>query len=344
MRRIGSFYLFYGSLLSESEGIDIGILILYLRGMKKWILVGLTLWASQFIYAQSQSQWAAKAYAYMEQDSLPQAEECFTHAITALPTSRQNAMLYANLGTVQRRRGKMREAIASYTSALERAPLTVSILMDRATAYMALGNDDKAYTDLCNVLEKDATHIEALYYRAFIYTNNDGTDIREEDIPADLKDKAEEYRTQLLEAIAESDDELFEKYLEGEELTEEEIHKAIRVTTIAGKMIPVLCGTSYRNKGVQKLLDAVVEYLPSPLDVPAITGTLPDTDTEEERPSSEDAPFAALAFKIATDPFVGKICFVRVYSGCIQSGSTVYNATKGGRERLGSSCQPPCFE
>jgi tetratricopeptide (TPR) repeat protein len=145
--------------------------LLYLRGMKKWILVGLTLWASQFIYAQSQSQWAAKAYAYMEQDSLPQAEECFTHAIAALPTSRQNAMLYANLGTVQRRRGKMREAIASYTSALERAPLTVSILMDRATAYMALGNDDKAYTDLCNVMDKNPDHQEALCYRAFIYTN-----------------------------------------------------------------------------------------------------------------------------------------------------------------------------
>lgn len=145
--------------------------LLYLRGMKKWILVSLILWASQFIYAQSQSQWAAKAYAYMEQDSLPQAEECFTHAIAALPTSRQNAMLYANLGTVQRRRGKMREAIASYTSALERAPLTVSILMDRATAYMALGNDDKAYTDLCNVMDKNPDHQEALYYRAFIYTN-----------------------------------------------------------------------------------------------------------------------------------------------------------------------------
>ena len=177
--------------------------------------------------------------------------------------------------------------------------------------------------------------IDLVKMRAFIYTNNDGTDILEEDIPADLADKAEEYRTQLLEAIAESDDELFEKYLEGEELTEEEIHKAIRATTIAGKMIPVLCGTSYRNKGVQKLLDAVVEYLPSPLDVPAITGTLPDSETEEERPSSEDAPFAALAFKIATDPFVGRLCFVRVYSGSIATGSTVYNAVKGKRERLG---------
>ncbi|MBR5295709.1 MAG: elongation factor G [Clostridia bacterium] len=177
--------------------------------------------------------------------------------------------------------------------------------------------------------------IDLVKMRAFIYTNNDGTDILEEDIPADLADKAEEYRTQLLEAIAESDDELFEKYLEGEELTEEEIHKAIRATTIAGKMIPVLCGTSYRNKGVQKLLDAVVEYLPSPLDVPAITGTLPDSETEEERPSSEDAPFAALAFKIATDPFVGRLCFVRVYSGSVATGSTVYNAVKGKRERLG---------
>ena len=177
--------------------------------------------------------------------------------------------------------------------------------------------------------------IDLVKMKAFIYTNNDGTDIREEEIPADLADKAEEYRTQLLEAIAESDDALFEKYLEGEELTEEEIHKAIRVTTIAGKMIPVLCGTSYRNKGVQKLLDAVVEYLPSPLDVPAITGTLTDGETEESRPSSEDAPFAALAFKIATDPFVGRLCFVRVYSGSVATGSTVYNAVKGKRERLG---------
>ena len=177
--------------------------------------------------------------------------------------------------------------------------------------------------------------IDLVKMKAFIYTNNDGTDILEEEIPADMADKAEEYRTQLLEAIAESDDALFEKYLEGEELSEEEIHKAIRTTTIAGKMIPVLCGTSYRNKGVQKLLDAVVEYLPSPLDVPAITGTLEDGETEEERPSSEDAPFAALAFKIATDPFVGRLCFVRVYSGSVATGSTVYNAVKGKRERLG---------
>jgi len=177
--------------------------------------------------------------------------------------------------------------------------------------------------------------IDLVKMRAFIYTNNDGTEIVEEDIPADMQDKAEEYRTNLLEAIAESDDALFEKYLEGEELTEEEIHKAIRVTTIAGKMIPVLCGTSYRNKGVQKLLDAVVEYLPSPLDIPAIKGTLPDSDVEEERPSSESEPFAALAFKIATDPFVGRLCFVRVYSGAIETGSTVYNSVKGKRERLG---------
>ena len=177
--------------------------------------------------------------------------------------------------------------------------------------------------------------VDLVKMKAYIYTNNDGTDIREEEIPADLADKAEEYRTQLLEAVAESDDALFEKYLEGEELTEEEIHKAIRATTIAGNMIPVLCGTSYRNKGVQKLLDAVVEYLPSPLDVPAITGTLPDGETEEERPSSEEAPFAALAFKIATDPFVGRLCFVRVYSGSVATGSTVYTAVKGKRERLG---------
>ncbi len=177
--------------------------------------------------------------------------------------------------------------------------------------------------------------IDLVKMRAFIYTNNDGTEILEEDIPADMKDKAEEYRTQLLENIAESDDALFEKYLEGEELTEEEIHGAIRATTIAGKMIPVLCGTSYRNKGVQKLLDAIIEYMPSPLDIPAIVGKKPGSDEEEERPSSEEEPFAALAFKIATDPFVGRLCFVRVYSGSVETGSTVYNAVKGKRERLG---------
>ena len=143
----------------------------YLRAMKRSILAALILLYPLLASAQSQNEWAARAYAYVEQDSLAQAEECFHQAIKASPTSRQNAMLLANLGAVQRRRGKMREAIESYTSALERAPLTITILMDRATAYMALGNDDKAYTDLCNVLDKKTDHAEALYYRAFIYTN-----------------------------------------------------------------------------------------------------------------------------------------------------------------------------
>ena len=139
--------------------------------MKKRSLASLILMLPLTVLAQSQGEWAAKAYSYVEQDSLAQAEECFRQAIEALPASRQNAMLLTNLGAVQRRRGKVREAIDSYTSALERAPLTVTILMDRATAYMALGNDDKAYTDLCNVLDKKTDHTEALYYRAFIYTN-----------------------------------------------------------------------------------------------------------------------------------------------------------------------------
>lgn len=139
--------------------------------MKRTLLTALIVPLAIYATAQSQSEWANRAYAYMEQDSLMQAEECFKNAIEADPTSKQNAMLLANLGAAQRRRGKVREAIESYTSALERAPLTVTILMDRATAYMALGNDDKAYTDLCNVLDKKTDHAEALYYRAFIYTN-----------------------------------------------------------------------------------------------------------------------------------------------------------------------------
>ncbi len=177
--------------------------------------------------------------------------------------------------------------------------------------------------------------VDLVKMKAYLYTNDLGTDIQEVEIPADLADKAEEYRTQLLEAVAESDDALFEKYLEGEEISEEEIHAAIRKSTIAGKMVPVLCGTSYKNKGVQKLLDAIVEYMPSPLDIPAIVGTKPGTDIEEDRHPSEDEPFSALAFKIATDPFVGRLCFVRVYSGSVETGSTVYNSVKDKRERLG---------
>ena len=176
--------------------------------------------------------------------------------------------------------------------------------------------------------------IDLLTMRAFIYRNNDGTDILETDIPADLQDKAEEYRAALLESVAEVDEELFEKYLNEEEITLDELKKAIRVATIQNKIVPVLCGTSYRNKGVQKLLDAVIDYMPSPLDIENIKGVNPDTEEAEERITGLDQPFSALAFKIMADPY-GKICFIRVYSGSIKAGATVYNAVKGSRERLG---------
>ncbi len=181
--------------------------------------------------------------------------------------------------------------------------------------------------------------IDLIKMKAYIYTNDLGTDILEEDIPADMKDLAEEYRLNLVENAAEMDDELMEKYLEEGDLSEEEIKKAIRMGTIANKMVPVLCGTSYKNKGVQKLLDAVVAYMPSPLDIPHIKGVDQKTGEEVERITSDDEPFSALAFKIATDPFVGRLCFIRVYSGKITAGSTVYNATKDGRERFGRIVQ-----
>ena len=177
--------------------------------------------------------------------------------------------------------------------------------------------------------------IDLVKMKAYYYLDDKGVQIEERDIPADMKDKAEEYHQNLLEHVAEFDDRLLEMFLEGEELPEADVKKAIRAATIAGKMVPVVCGTSYKNKGVQKLLEAVVDYLPSPLDVPHIKGVNCKTGEEEERPTSDDAPFSALAFKIATDPFVGKICFVRVYSGVLTSGSTVYNATKDTRERIG---------
>ena len=177
--------------------------------------------------------------------------------------------------------------------------------------------------------------IDLVKMKAYYYLDDKGVQIEERDIPADMKDKAEEYHQNLLEHVAEFDDKLLEMFLEGEELPEADVKKAIRAATIAGKMVPVVCGTSYKNKGVQKLLDAVVDYLPSPLDVPHIKGVNCKTGEEEERPTSDDAPFSALAFKIATDPCVGKICFVRVYSGVLTSGSTVYNATKDTRERIG---------
>ena len=177
--------------------------------------------------------------------------------------------------------------------------------------------------------------IDLLTMTAYIYRNDDGTDISEEAVPADMLEQAEEYRAALIESVASIDDALFEKYIEEEEITVDELKAAIRKATIENKIVPVLCGTSYRNRGVQKLLDAVIDYMPSPLDVENIKGVNPDTDEEEERVTDEKAPFSALAFKIMADPFVGKICFVRVYSGTIKSGTVVYNAVKGGRERMG---------
>ena len=180
--------------------------------------------------------------------------------------------------------------------------------------------------------------VDLIQMKAYIHKDDLGKDIEITDIPADLKEKAEEYRAKLLEAVAEQDDELMMKYLDGEELTEEEIKKGLRLGTLACKMVPVTCGSSYKNKGVQELLNAVVEYLPSPVDVPAIKGVNLD-GTEAERKSSDSEPFAALAFKIATDPFVGKLCFIRVYSGTLESGSTVLNANKDKKERIGRLLQ-----
>ncbi|MBE6871156.1 MAG: elongation factor G [Ruminococcaceae bacterium] len=181
--------------------------------------------------------------------------------------------------------------------------------------------------------------IDLLEMKAHIYYDDKGMDVRIEEIPADMLEKAEQYRFELIETIAETNDELMEKYLGGEDLTIDEIKKGIREATISNAIIPVLCGTSYRNKGVQQLLDAVIEYMPSPLDVPHIKGIIPGTDEETERVTGDDQPFAALAFKIMTDPFVGKLCFFRVYSGQITASSSVYNATKGHRERFGRILQ-----
>ena len=183
--------------------------------------------------------------------------------------------------------------------------------------------------------------IDLLEMKAYIYDDDDrlGQHISVEDIPADMQDKAEEYRMEMIEHIVETDEELMEKYLNEEELTIDELKRGIRKGTIANTIVPVVCGTSYKNKGVQKLLDAIVDYMPSPLDVPAITGVNPKTDEEEERPSDDNAPFAALAFKIATDPFVGKLCFFRVYSGKIEKGTSVLNSCKNQNERMGRILQ-----
>ena len=177
--------------------------------------------------------------------------------------------------------------------------------------------------------------VDLVKMKAEIYVDEMGTTMDETDIPADLVEMAEEYHAKMVEAAAECDDELMMKYLDGEELTAKEIMCGLRKGTIEGKLNPVLCGTSYRNKGVQPLLDAIVDYLPSPIDIPPVKGTRPGKDTEEERKADDDAPFSALVFKIMADPFVGKLAFMRVYSGTLKTGSYVYNSTKGKRERVG---------
>ena len=181
--------------------------------------------------------------------------------------------------------------------------------------------------------------IDLVEMKAYVYYDDVGKDIRCEDIPADMADQARKYHEEMVEAVAEQDDALLEKYFAGEELTIDEIKSCIRKATLANQMVPVACGTSYRNKGVQKLLDAIVDYMPAPTDVPSIKGVNPETEEEIERHSSDTEPFAALAFKIATDPFVGKLCFFRVYSGTVNAGTSVYNANKDNTERMGRILQ-----
>jgi elongation factor G len=181
--------------------------------------------------------------------------------------------------------------------------------------------------------------VDLVTMKAEIYHNEDGTDYSEEEIPEEMQDLANEYHEKLIESVAELDEDLMEKYFGGEELTIDEIKSTIRKATIDNTMVPVTCGSSYRNKGVQMLLDAIVDYMPAPTDVPAIKGVDPETGEEVERPSSDKEPFAALAFKIATDPFVGKLCFFRVYSGTVSAGTTVYNSVKDNNERLGRILQ-----
>jgi len=181
--------------------------------------------------------------------------------------------------------------------------------------------------------------IDLMNMEADIYYDDLGKDMRIEPIPADMLDKAREYHDAMVEAIAETDDELFEKYCEGEEIAVEDLKKALRKATIDNKIVPVVCGTSYKNKGVQKLLDAVIDYMPSPLDIPAIKGVNPETGEEDVRHASDEEPFSALAFKIMTDPYVGKLCFFRVYSGKIEAGQAAYNPGKKARERFGRILQ-----
>ncbi len=181
--------------------------------------------------------------------------------------------------------------------------------------------------------------VDLINMDAEIYYDDLGNDVRHEPIPEDMMELANKYHEELIEAVAEQDESLMEKYFEGEELTIDEIKKTIRKATCDGNMVPITCGTSYRNKGVQPLLDAIVDYMPAPTDVESIKGINPDTDEEESRHSSDEEPFSALAFKIATDPFVGKICFFRVYSGTLNAGTQVYNSVKGHRERMGRILQ-----
>ena len=193
---------------------------------------------------------------------------------------------------------------------------------------LPIGSED-TFKGIVDLVEMDAE----------IYYDDLGKDVRREPIPDDMKELAEKYRAKLIEHVADQDDELLEKYFNGEEFTVEEIKRTIRKSTIENKMVPITCGTSYRNKGVQPLLDAIVDYMPAPTDVPAIKGVNPDTDEEEDRHSSDSEPFSALAFKIATDPYVGKLCFFRVYSGTLTAGSTVYNSVKDDDERMGRILQ-----
>ncbi len=181
--------------------------------------------------------------------------------------------------------------------------------------------------------------VDLVEMNAEVYYDEMGNDMRVEAIPEDMQELAEQYREKLLDAVSMFDDEIMEMYLEGQDIPEDRIRKAIRQATCAVEMIPVVCGTSYRNKGVQKLLDAIVDYMPSPLDIPAIKGVNPKTEEEEERPSDDSAPFSALAFKIMTDPYVGRLSFIRVYSGTLNTGSSVLNSTKGQKERIGRILQ-----
>ena len=181
--------------------------------------------------------------------------------------------------------------------------------------------------------------IDLIEEKAEIYKDDLGKEFEITDIPADMQDAAAEWREKLLESVAELDEELMMKFLEGEEITKAEIKTAIRKATIAGEMVPVTCGSAYRNKGVQMMLDAVVDYMPSPLDIPPIKGIIPDTGEEDERPAEDNGPFSALAFKIMADPFVGKLAFFRVYSGTLEAGSYVYNSTKDKKERIGRILQ-----